>query len=168
MNDVTLENSLILVDIVGAMEDYVSVQPDLDQAKAKSAEIVAQRIDLARLIGIDNVNRCVEKPQGTPRTGADLELRNLIIPPLVYFTYARLLKMFQGTFTESGFALQIDVEDRGNAKSAAAEMNSIAETFMDDVFDFLDLEDPNDENVKPEKLTPRIRRIGGKERRSSN
>ena len=168
MYDSNLENSLIIVDIVNKMVDYVSVQPDLDESKAKSAEIVAQRLDLARLIGKDNVSRCVEVPQGTELTGADLELRNLVIPPLVYFTYARLLKMFQGTFTDSGFALEVGAEDRGNSKSAAAEMNSIAETFMEDVFDFLESEDPSDENVKPENITPRVRRFGGKESRSSN
>jgi hypothetical protein len=168
MYNVELENSLILVDIVSQMVDYCSVQPDLDESKAKSAEIVAQRIDLARLIGKDNVTRCVETPQGTELTGADLELRNLVIPPLVYFTYARLLRMFQGTFTDSGFALQVEAEDRGNAKSVANEMASIAETFMEDVFTFLEAETPDDENVKPEGLTPRIRRFGGKESRSSN
>lgn len=168
MYNSSLENSLILVDIVDQMVDYVSTQPDLDESKAKAAEIVAQRIDLTRLIGKVNVERCIEKPQGTKLTGADLELRNLVIPPLVYFTYSRLLKMFQGTFTDSGFALQIGVEDRGNAKTQANEIYSIAETFMDDVFDFLEAEDSEDEEVKPENKTPRIRIFGGKERRSSN
>jgi len=165
MNDTTLDAKLIVIDIVPVMVDYCSTQPDLDAGKAQSAELVAQKLDLKKLIGQTNVERCYETGLSA---GADTNLRALVIPALAYFTYGRLLRMFQGTFTDSGFALEVGAEDRGNSKSQANEMFSIAETFMDDVFDFLDAEDPDDEDVKPENKTSRISRFGGKEDRSSN
>ena len=39
---------------------------------------------------------------------------------------------------------------------------------MDDVFEFLKSEDPQDREVKKENLTPSIRTFGGQEFRSSN
>jgi len=150
-------------DSADALLDFVRLQPDIDETKVKAAELVAQKLDIQRLIGKDNVQACIN-----PQTADDILLRELVIPSLCYFTYARLLKMFQGTFTESGYTTEAEGEDRNTAKSVAAEMSSIAEAFMGDVFEFLEETTPNDEDVKPENLTPKIRVFGGKESRASN
>ena len=163
MQNVNLENQLILVDIADAMLDYVGLQPDIDETKVKAAEIQAQKIDIQRLIGKANVQRCIE-----PLTAEDESLKELIIPPLCYFTYARLLRGFQGTFTESGYTNEELAENRNTAKSVANDQAAIAETFMQDVLEFLEAETPTDENVKSESVNPRIRTFGGKESRASN
>lgn len=163
MHSSKLENSLIVIDIVDVMQDYVSIQIDIDETKVKAAALVAQNIDIKRLIGRDNLQRAVD-----PQTEADEELKDIIIPPLCYFTYSRCLKMFQGTFTDSGYTTETEAEDRNSAKSVANEMSSIAESYMSLVIDFLNEEDPNSEIVKPEKIAPRIRTFGGEENRASN
>lgn len=158
-----LENELIISDIVNVMGDYVAIQEDMDVGNVKAAEIIAQRVDLARVIGDDNVARCVGATEG-----ADLNLKNLVVPALCYFTYSRLLKMFPGTFTESGYRIDPDVTDKGTAKSVANEHASLGEIFLRDVVDFLEIENPNDEDVDGDKIHPRIRVFGGKEFRASN
>lgn len=163
MHDVNLENSLILTDIVDAMQDYTSIQIDIDETKVKAAELVAQKLDLTRIIGKANVDRCID-PQNT----ADEELKVLVVPALCYFTYARCLKMFQGTFTESGYTTEVEANDKNVAKSVANEMSTIAETFLQDVVEFLEEENPSDEAVDKSKINPRIRTFGGKEFRASN
>lgn len=163
MYDAKLENQLIITNIVDTMVDYVSLQPDIDEAKVKAACIVAQKIDIDRVIGKVNVQRCI-----SPETEADDELLDLIIPTLCYFTYARLLKMFPGTFTDSGYVVESEAVDTKTAKSLANEMSSIAEVFLTAVVEFLKEEDPNDEAVSDENINPRIRVFGGKERRASN
>lgn len=163
MQSANLENSLILVDIADAMLDYVSIQPDIDETKVKAASLMAQKMDIQRLIGKTNLERCIN-----PQTEADDNLKDLIIPALCYFTQARLLKAFPGTFTESGYTKEELAENENTAKKVALEMSAAGETFMQDVFEFLETESPNDENVKEENLTPRIRVIGGKESFGSN
>jgi hypothetical protein len=163
MYNVNLENQLIITNIVDTMIDYVSLQPDIDESKVKAACIVAQKIDIARVIGKANVARCID-----PQTPADEELLDLVIPALCYFTYARLLKMFQGTFTDSGYIVEGEAVDKNMARSTGNEMSSIAEAFLLEVVAFLKLEDPNDEAVDKDKINPRIRVFGGKEIRASN
>lgn len=168
MFDQELENSLISQDIVSLLGDYCSLQSDIDEKKIKSAAIIAQRIDIRRIIGEANLQRCIEDPVGTPVTGADLELKKLVIPAWCYFTYSRLLKSFQGTYTDSGLIFEPEATDKDQAKTIANEMASIADDYMTEVLEFLEAEDPNDENVKAERLSPRIRSFGGKENRGSN
>lgn len=156
-----LENSLILPDIVDQMTNYVSLQPDIDETKIKAAAIIAQRIDIQKVIGKLNIERCIESSDTY-----DAELKALIVPPLCYYTYSRLLKGFQGTFTDSGYSTDQEAEERNTAKSVSNEMSAIAETFMSDVIDFL--EDEEDPVVDETKLVSRIRVIGGVERRASN
>ena len=163
MHDSNLENRLIVVGIVDAMTDYCSIQIDIDETKVKAAELVAQNIDVKRIIGKDNVARCVE-----PVTETDNELRDLVIPALCYYTYARCLKMFQGTFTDSGYTSEVEAETRSISKSVGTEMHGIAEVYMQDVLDFLQEEDANDSDVNGTKLTPSIRVFGGEENRASN
>jgi hypothetical protein len=166
MENPELEDSLILPDIARAMLDYVSLQPDIDETKVRAASIVAQRIDIQRVIGAENVARCV----GEEVEGEDLKLKNLVVPALCYFTHARLLRMFQGTFTDAGYTIDKDSTDRGVTREAANESAAIAETFLSDVVDFLKIEDgPNvDPEVREDKINPRIKVFGGKERRASN
>lgn len=163
MHDVNLENQLIIVDIVDALQDYVSIQIDIDETKVKAAEIVAQKIDIQRVIGKANVQRCLDL-----NNQADEDLKALVVPVLCYFTYARCLKMFQGTFTDGGLVTNTEADDRNAAKSMAAEMSTIAETFLKEVTDFLEDETPNDEEVDAAKINPRIRTFGGVENRASN
>lgn len=161
-----LENQLILPDIADQMAQYVSIQLDIDDTKVKAACIVAQNIDIRRIIGKYNLLRCID--QGPTASDADKELKALLIPPLCYYTYARCLLMFQGTFTDSGYVLESsETEPRNAAKSVSKEMKGIAETLMMDVTDFLKLEDPSTESPSS-KATPRVRVFGGKENRASN
>ena len=160
------ENQLIVTDIADVMQDYVSIQMDIDHTRVKAAALVAQNIDIKRIIGKENLLRCVGVDEGSS-TG-DRDLFDLVIPPLCYYTYSRCLLMFQGAYTDSGYVLEADgTESRNAAKSVAKEMKSIAETFMLEVTEFLEKENPN--TVADEKkLTPGIRVFGGKERRASN
>ena len=169
------ENALILPDITLALQDYCSIQADIDDVKCKAAELIAQNIDIKRLIGIENLNRCIVDPTVTAeRSTADKELTALIIPPLCYFTYSRLLLMFHTTFTDSGLITSADdgAEQRNAAKSLSKEVKGVAESFMIDVFEFLEEEADNDPTItdtsKPENLTPSIRVSGGREFRGSN
>lgn len=155
------ENNLIVVDIVDTMTQYVSLQPDVDETKVKASALVAQNIDIKRVIGETNLQRCID---GTDET--DLALKELVIPALCYFTYARLLRMFSGVMTDSGYEVDVESTDRATAKEVMKEHQAIAEEYMLDVITFL--EDESDEDVDSTKLTPRIRPFGGKENRASN
>jgi hypothetical protein len=168
MYDANLENKLISSDIADIMQDYVSIQLDIDNTKIKAAALVAQSIDIARVITKENLDRVVGLDiydESIP--SADLELRELILAPWCYYTYARCLTMFQGTFTDSGYATESEAESRQAAKSVGQEMKAIGDSFMLLVTDFLEKEDPNTE-ADDEKLSPRIRTFGGKENRASN
>jgi len=161
MYNVDLENSLIIIDIADTIADLCSIQLDVDNKKLKAAELIVQRVDLARLIGKANVERCVD-----PVEDADIALKELITLPLCYFTYSRCLEMFNGEMTDSGFEVAEGASLKG-ADKANGVYYGLAETLMADVFDFLELETPNDTQVKPENLTPKIRVMGGKEFRET-
>lgn len=156
------ENTLIIVDIVDTMVEYTSIQPDIDENKMKAAEKVAQQLDIGRVIGAANVSRCIE-----PQDEDDDKLRELIIPPLCYFTYMRALKMFQGVLTDGGYTTETEASDLNSAKSQANNFQSIAEAFMEPVMEFLNGES-NTDVVPLEEPTPRIRVFGGEENRASN
>lgn len=163
-----LENRLISSDIADIMGDYVSIQMDIDDAKIKAAALVAQEIDIARVITKANLDRVVDLDiydESIP--DADLALRELVIAPWCYYTYARSLTMFQGTLTDSGYAVETEATSRDAAKMVAAEMKSIGDTFMLLVTEFLEAENPNTD-ADDRKLTSRVRTFGGKENRSSN
>jgi len=170
------ENSLILPEIADALKDYCSIQFDIDETKCKAAELIAQNIDIKRIIGEDNLNRCILDPSSTEEIpNADKELRALIIPALCYYTYSRMLLLFHTTFTDSGLTTSSDdgAEERNAAKSMAKEVKSVAEAFMVDVIEFLEEEADNDptissDKVKRENLVPKIRTFGGGEKRASN
>tara|TARA_R110002020_G_scaffold264087_2_gene478848 strand:+ start:748 stop:1278 length:531 start_codon:yes stop_codon:yes gene_type:complete len=170
------ENQLILPNIVDALHDYCSIQLDIDETKCKSSQLLAQNIDIKRVIGDTNLQRCIEDPTGTtPMTDADKQLKALIIPCLCWYTYSRLLLLFHTTFTDSGLISASDdgAEERNAAKSLAKECKGVAESMMFDVLEFLTEEadaDPTIDTTEMDagKLTPSIRVMGGHEWRASN
>lgn len=176
MYSISNENELIEPDVASALQDYVSIQLDIDSTKIKAAALIAQRIDIARVIGKDNLSRCILDPTGqNQQTTADEQLTALVKIPWLYFTYSRLLTMFQGVYTDSGLILSEEnaVESRSAARQMSNEIRSIAETFMIDVIDFLEEEADNDltkdlSEVKTSESSNRIRVFGGKENRGSN
>ena len=160
---------LVIVNIARAMQDYCSIQPDIDETKMQAAELVAQNIDLVRLIGRENVERCIDPINlEDPPTEADIALRELVIIALCYYTYSRLLKMFPGTMTDSGYVVEEGAASKAILGNTAAEYYTVAETFMKDVMEYLKLEAPATQSVKDENLTPNIRVFGGREHRASN
>lgn len=164
MNNVNLENNLISVDIVDLMQDYVSIQLDIDSTKIKAAANIAQTIDIFRVIGAANLERVKN-----PLNDSDDALRELVIPAWCYYTYSRTLKMFNGTLTDSGYIMSEDAE-RG-AKQAlkdAEQAYSVAEVFMTGALDYIDAESNVDINIDRDVLTPKIRVFGGGESRGSN
>lgn len=171
MFDTNLEKKLIAVNIAQTMIDYTSIQPDIDESKIQSAELIAQRVDLKRLIGQANVDRCIDPIN---RTGtipdSDTELRELIIAPLCFFTYARCLLMFSGTFGDSGYIVEQGASDKFSNSNTAKEYRAVAETLMEEALNFLELETPKtiDKELVEKKFSPNIRTFGGNERRSSN
>lgn len=168
MYSLDLENRLISSDIAEIMQDYVSIQLDIDNTKIKAAALVAQDIDMKRIIGQANIDRVVQLDvYDTNTPEADINLRELIIAPWCYYTYYRCLLMFQGTFTDSGYAIESEAVSRDAAKSVANEMKSIGDSFMISVVEFLEAENPNTE-ADDAKLSPKVRSFGGRENRASN
>lgn len=169
MYNPNLEKKLIVVNIAQALIDFCSIQPDIDSSKIQSAELAAQTMDLKRLIGADNVTRCIDPINlENPPPPADVELRELIIPALCYFTFSRLLLMFPGTFTDGGYVVDKEASDKNITTATSNTYATMGDTFMEDVFAFLKEESPEDREVKPENLTPGIRVFGGNEFRASN
>jgi len=162
MYNANLENQLISVDIPLLMQDYTSIQLDIDESKIKAAAWVAQRIDL-KAIGKKNIERCRE-----PQNEVDEELRDLVIPAWCYFTYYRSLRMFQGTLTDGGFSVESDAESTNAAKTASNTIKSIAEEFLKDVLEFINAENPQSSQIDTKDIVTGIRVFGGKENRGSN
>lgn len=156
------EGKLVFHDVVGYMSDYTSLQPDIDEDKLKSALLVAQTLEVKPRIGAEALERCVN-----PASEADEALRELLIPPLCYYTYHRCLTMFQGVLTDGGFATDAEATSLEAAKSVANQMYSIGECFMEEVIAFLEEESPN-EGIEDTRKAPQIRVFGGEENRASN
>lgn len=157
-----LENQLIVVGIVDAMQDYCSIQANIDESKVKAAALIAQRLDIRRVIKEDNFQRCLD-----PQIESDHQLRELIIPALCYFTYARCLKLFHGVLTDGGYVIESEATDRGAAKAVANDMITIGEAFLQEAVDFIKSEDKQT-TVTQQSMTPSIRVFGGEEYRASN
>lgn len=164
MFDVRNENRIITQDVVQTLRDYVGVQPDINEQKIKAGWLIAQDLDVMRVVGIDIIKRCVE-----PENEQDEILKFLVMQACSFYCYARLLKMFQGTLTEGGFHIEKEATDRNTAKSTALEFEATGDTYMTAVIGFLEDEDPKlKEKRLTKKLAPTIRVIGGQERRASN
>lgn len=177
-----LEQRLILPDIESILQDYVSIQQDIDNTRLKAAQNMAQDLDLKRIIKQEGLQRCIKVGQliydnqlsldelpindngGTGKVSqADKDLFLLIVPALCHFTFARLNLNFHGSYTESGWTQEEFAEIRGAAKSIAKESKGIAETYMVEVIEFIKAENPSDNCADTSKLTSRIRTMGGKE-----
>jgi hypothetical protein len=155
-----MERQLMVIDIVDTLVEYTSIQPDIDPTKCRAAAEIAQKVDLGRILGKENVLRCLN-----PANEADNELLLLVIPAFAYFTFSRLLKLFPGTMTDGGYVIEADSSDKNVTKTVANEYFSVGETFLQDAIDFLKIESPNGTEVHPEKMTPGIRVFGGRESR---
>lgn len=157
-----LENQLIITGIVDAMQDYCSLQVDIDESKVKAAALIAQKVDIKRVIKEENLQRCID-----PQTEVDYKLKDLVIPALCYFTYARCLKHFHGVMTDGGYVIEGEASSKDITKSIANDMIAVGEVFLQEVVDFLQAE-AGPVEVTQESMTPRIRVFGGEENRSSN
>ncbi len=158
-----LENNLISPDIADIMQDYCSIQLDIGDTKLKMAATIAQNIDIKKVIKKVNLLRCID-----PQTDADEDLRDLVIPAWCYYTYYRTLTVGQGTLTESGFTIEEGAANLQTAKAVANQIKSIAEDYMSEVIDFLTEDGSSEEAEMESKNSPRIRTIGGVERRANN
>lgn len=58
-----LENQLLMPDVADALQNYVSIQIDIDDTKIKAAAYAAQRIDIQRVIGQENLNQMYRTEQ---------------------------------------------------------------------------------------------------------
>jgi len=166
MNNLELEDKLIYPNIADVLADYVSIQEDITEQNCKSASLIAQNIDLKRLVGVSNLKRIISVDD-YDLSAADLEFKELITPPLCYYTYYRLLTGFNGTYTDSGYTREEAAIERNAAKSQANEMKSIGDEFMVEVMDFLKEENPETPADK-DKIKKNVRVFGGKENRASN
>jgi len=163
MNGIELENSLISPDVCDLMQDRISVQLDIDQTRVKAAAHIAQTVDLSRVIGVANVQRCIN-----PQSDADDTLRDLVIPAWLFYTNARMLRMFNGTLTDSGYVVAEEASSKQASKDAD-ESYSVAEVYLELALDFLDAETPTaSDDIDRTTLTPKIRVFGGQENRGSN
>ena len=168
MYSIALEDRLILPDVRDVMADVASLQLDMDDQKIKGIALVAQDLDLKRILnsnGEDNLSRCIN-----PQTDEDDTLRDLVIMPWIYYTYARCLKMTTGALTEAGCVVEKTVLDSKELIDEAYNTYySIADAYMAGVIDHLNDETETDVDVVAEDvLVPRIRVFGGEENRSSN
>lgn len=164
MFDPRNENRIITHDVVQTLRDYVGVQPDINEQKIKAGWLIAQDLDVMRVIGIDPIKRCLE-----PKNDADEMLKFIVLQACSFFCYARLLKMFQGMLTEGGFHIEKEATDRNTAKSTASEFEATGASYLKAVISFLEDENPKlKEKDLDAKLTPTVRVFGGREYRASN
>ena len=153
---------IIIDNLVETMALTTSIQPDIDEVKVEAAARVAQDIDITRIIGKANVERCLN-----PQDSADEELLELLTPALCWFTSYRLLKLYGFVFTDGGTTEEDEEASKKNDKRAS-EAHAVGETYLQEVLDFLENENPDDLEVAPEKMTPSVRVVGGTEIRASN
>lgn len=158
-----METKVIIptTDLVDSMIVWCSIQPDIDEAKVKAANVVAQRLDIKEVIGQANIDRCINLTVDSDE--ADIKLKELLIPAICFFTYSRLLKLFPGTFTDSGYVIDKEASDKNVTRHTANDYSDTAIVFLKDALDFLALESPNTAVVMEGRVAKRIRTIGGRE-----
>ena len=162
MYDIRLEEQLLFPDIADRLSDYVGIQLDADDTRIKSASLMAQNLDIKRIIGKDNWLRCFEEQETF-----DEIFYELVTPALMYYTYARLIKLFQGNYTDSGYAIEAEVESLSAVKSASHDYMAVAETYMQEVIQFIE-DEKTEINIEPQQFIQRVRSFGGQEKRASN
>jgi hypothetical protein len=152
---------IIIEDIIPAMISWCSIQPDIDEAKVRAANIVAQKMDIEAVIGAANIDRCVDQTISSP--AADIQLKELLIPVICFFTFSRLLKLFPGTFTDSGYIVEQGASDKNITRHTANDYSDTATVFLQDVLDFLKVENPEAAVEREQNVVKRVMVIGGKE-----
>jgi hypothetical protein len=155
------QNRIIIEDIVSAMVEWCSIQPDIDEAKVKAANVVAQKMDIESVIGSLNIDRCLNL---TPTSEEkDINLKELLIPVICFYTFSRLLKLFPGTFTDSGYIVEAGASDKNITRHTANDFSDTAKVFLQDVLEFLALENPQNEQEIASNVKKRVFVIGGQE-----
>lgn len=167
MYSIPNESKLIRTDIVDLLQDYASVQLDIDETRIKAAALVAQDIDIERVVGSEIVNQFIGtySVEDIPNELKDVYLN--ILPAWCYFTYSRLLLMFHGSLSDSGFVVEEGAAERNLAKSVSKEHRGVADFYLEKAISFIP-ESSLSKGTKSQKTTPGIRVFGGKEYRSSN
>lgn len=155
------EIKVIIPDILPEMMKWCSIQPDIDETKLRAANVIAQRLDIKEVIGQVNIDRCIDLTEESPEK--DLKLRSLLAPAICFFTYSRLLKLFPGTFTDSGYTIDKEASDKNVTRHTANDYSDTAVVFLKDALDYLALENPTSANAMEKKVFKRIRTIGGRE-----
>jgi hypothetical protein len=159
------ELALLLPDIADRLSDYVGIQLDVEDTRIKAASLVAQDLDIKFVITDDNFNRCFEEIDGETNDDYDKDLFKLIVPTLCFFTYARVVSMMQGSYTDSGMSVEEGALSINEAKSASKQYRSIGESYLEKVVEWLEDEDSSTEATM-DKSVLRIRSFGGQERTS--
>ncbi len=158
------ENDLIVSDVVQVLMDSVGIQQDINDVKCKVSWLLAQEVDAERVLTEDVFTRVRE-----PQNAQDKKLKRLVLKMLSFYTYSRMLKGFQGTFTDGGYQVEKEASDKNVTTSTANYHYSVAEVYATKVLDFLHTESPNtDQSQQKNKMVPRVRTFGGKESRASN
>lgn len=166
MNNLGRESLLIFPDIADIMHDYVPIQLDIDTTKIKAAALLTQRLDLFRLIGqkwMDCVTipfECVGDVDALESDDARM-VRQLLEAPYVYYTYSRLILLYNHAFTESGAVLEEEAIDFNEAKKISNHWKSVAESLMEDVLHYIQCLDEPDKKICPSERVPGVIVIGG-------
>jgi hypothetical protein len=82
-------------------------------------------------------------------------------------TYARLVKNFQGNYTDSGMMVEEGALSIDEANSASKQYRAIGEGYLAEVVKFLEKENPQTD-ASMDKSIRRIRSFGGDERSGTN
>tara|TARA_R110002050_G_scaffold110487_1_gene222792 strand:- start:1223 stop:1753 length:531 start_codon:yes stop_codon:yes gene_type:complete len=157
-----LENSLLLPDISSRLTDFVGIQLDVGDTRVKSACLIAQDLDVKKVIGADNWQRCFEDDENYSE-----DLFDLVVPALSFLTYSRLVALMQGNYTDSGMSVEEGALSIDEAKSASTQYRAIGESYLGEVVDFLKAENPSS-SASMDKSVLRIRSFGGDEGRGTN
>ena len=159
------ELALLLPDIADRLTDYVGIQLDVDDTRVKAACLVAQDLDVKFVITDDNWDRCFEDTNDNEDVEYSEDLYDLVVPTLCFFTYARLVAMMQGNYTNSGLTVEEEALSINEARSAAKQYRSIGEAYLQKVVTWLEAEDSSTEATMDKSIL-RVRSFGGQERQS--
>ena len=157
-----LENSLLLPDVADRITDYCGIQLDVDDTRVKSACLIAQDLDVKKVIGADNWLKCFEDDDNYSE-----ELFDLVVPALCFLTYSRLVALMQGNYTDSGMSVEEGALSIDEAKAASTQYRAIGESYLGELVDFIKAENP-ESSASMDKSVLRIRSFGGDEGRGSN
>ena len=155
-----LENELIIIDIEDVLQDFVSIQFDIDSTKLKAAQKLAIDLELTKFMSRENIDRCIDQPDDASE--ADKNLLKLVVPALCHFTYEKCLTYFQGALYDAGWSTENQVSSRAEAKNQSVLANSFGNQYMQSVVKFLEEENPNADTTIVESR-PSTQAIGGEE-----